>query len=162
MEHNVKRSQKVTITTTKFKNKCSQVTSMCRCQDKANGCHSSSGEKTTVFDAAMGGSPCLPHKNISDTITQCSQVSVGLHKLLLVNGKMIGKIWLEVNEAARVLLNSLACTQDTGARCPGQYQTRAGVWHHNTRHALQARDQGEVRTHNEGAYEGHSATVAWH
>ena len=32
-------------------------------------------------------------------------------------------------------------------------------WHHNTRHALQAREQGEVRTHNEGAYEGHSSLV---
>ena len=32
-------------------------------------------------------------------------------------------------------------------------------WHHNTRHAYQARQRGEVRTHTAGAYEGHSSLV---
>ena len=32
-------------------------------------------------------------------------------------------------------------------------------WHHNTRQAVQARQRGEIRTHNPGAYEGHSSLV---
>ena len=32
-------------------------------------------------------------------------------------------------------------------------------WSHNTRRAVQARQQGEIRTHNAGAYEGHSSLV---
>ena len=44
----------------------------------------------------------------------------------------------------------------------GPMNIRPGLvsdWHYNTRGAVQARNQGEVRTHGAGAYEGHSSLV---